>query len=465
VALSTDSAATTGVRTSVSVISWLKTFATISIGLAAIVTPFGLYERIAPGKAPTLEAFHYVQDKSAFGYGTPLQANLSWSRLCGALGLHACPNSSNNITKVFENATGEYWHSESDWYDTHVPQHVIDLFESGLSTLNRSVSSIFDIQWRSYTWSEINDNPDPLPIDNGTAYPVGSFRQISSLILNNAVLLVEGLIVDMVNGGIGFRNHSAPRLQPYGSTWTEDILFIQPETQCVDTNLTLDFSIRKTTAGGGSPIFKLVLTDRGGFANINQTYPTWDRSDTQNNPELLQRAYKAAWINNAWSMVFMNVTNPRNNSSPPFRYLNSAVGKMFPLHYDDLWDPIPSLRLYPDALSVSSLYGYYLSGTDVGVPGSNGSQFNISISGQNSSYTSKPPLYQNPFKINYENFSLAGKSSYLWVSLAYRHCNNAILQEFCVREQAGGTMQTSPISLHDADWCMEHRNVRTVANP
>ncbi len=30
--------------------------------------------------------------------------------------------------------------------------------------------------------------------------------------------------------------------QQYDSTWTEDLLFIQPITQCVDTNLTLDFA-------------------------------------------------------------------------------------------------------------------------------------------------------------------------------------------------------------------------------
>ena len=75
----------------------------------------------------------------------------------------------------------------TDWYDSHIPQYVIDLFESGLSTMNKSVSSIFDIQWRSYTWSQINNNPGALVVDNGTAYPVGSFRMASrSLVPNTA---------------------------------------------------------------------------------------------------------------------------------------------------------------------------------------------------------------------------------------------------------------------------------------
>src|SRR5436853_4055586 len=98
----------------------------------------------------------------------------------------------------------------TDWYDSHIPQYVIDLFESGLSTMNKSISSIFDIQWRSYTWSRSNNKPGALVVDNGTAYPVGSFPMASSLLLNNAILLAEGLIVDIKNDGIGFRNHSAP---------------------------------------------------------------------------------------------------------------------------------------------------------------------------------------------------------------------------------------------------------------
>ena len=57
------------------------------------------------------------------------------------------------------------------------------------------------------------------------------------------------------------------------------------------------------------------------------------------------------------------------------------------------------------------LYGYYLSGADAGVPGSNSSLFNISMPGQNSSIPPKPPLYPNPFNITSTNFSDAGKST------------------------------------------------------
>jgi len=319
----------------------------------------------------------------------------------------------------FSNATGEYIRTE--YYDSHVPQYVIDVFESGLSTMAKSVSSIFDIQSRSYTWSQINNNPNGVAPDNGTAYPVSSFRQISSLLLDDAIVVVEGLIVDMKNGGIGFRNHSAPPLQQYGSTWSEDILFIEPETQCVDTNLTLDFMIPEYTSQG-STISNLVLTDRGGFANLSHHYPVWDRNDTQNNPALVLRAYKAAWINNAWSMAFMNVTNFRNLSDPnshAFEYLKSTVGKTFPLMYNDSTTG-PTMNLPPNALSVSTLYGDYLSGLDQGIPGSNSSIFNFSLPGVNLSFPAVPPLYSNPFHVTQENFSTAGRSPCSWALQSYK---------------------------------------------
>jgi hypothetical protein len=77
------------------------------------------------------------------------------------------------------------------------------------------VSSSFDIQYRSYVKAVIDDikrkNPGPA-IDNSTARTVGTYQPLSSLVLNDDILTVEGLVVDMKNGGIGFHNHSAPSL-------------------------------------------------------------------------------------------------------------------------------------------------------------------------------------------------------------------------------------------------------------
>ncbi|KIY01016.1 uncharacterized protein Z520_03682 [Fonsecaea multimorphosa CBS 102226] len=408
--LSGDTATTSKVPARVVTIGALKTFFTILIGVAAIVTPLGLYQDILSGQKQTASVFHYIADKSEFGYGTPPRTYLPWSRICGGIYPANCPNSPQTITYI-NNATGEYWSAK--YYDSHVPQYVIDVFQSGLSTQDRSVSSIFDIQSRSYTWSQINNNPGALAPDNGSAYPVTAFRQISTMVLEDDYVVIEGLVVDMKNGGIGFRNHSAPPVSPFGSTWSEDLLFVEPESLCVDTNLTLDFALPKYTADNIfiNTLTDLVLTDRGGFANINKEYPYWDRGDTQKNPDLYLRAYKAAWINNVWSMAFMNVTNFANQSDPDshaFDYLDSYVGKTFPLMTanSSAFTGMSSL-LGPDVLTSSMLYGYYLDDLDqgTGIYDNTSSLYNFSLP---SDVPSVPPLYPNPFGVSQTNFSTAG---------------------------------------------------------
>jgi hypothetical protein len=152
-------------------------------------------------------------------------------------------------------------------YDRSIPQIVTEIYSSGVDNTT-TISNYFDIQWRRYlTTSDYN-------FDNGTAYLVSSFRNMDSLILNNNTEPVEGLIVDTIRGGIGFRNHTVPPGFQYGVTWQEDLLFIEPESVCVDTNLTIDFSISITPSPNYTALVTdVVLTDRGGFINVNHTYP------------------------------------------------------------------------------------------------------------------------------------------------------------------------------------------------
>jgi hypothetical protein len=386
-------------------LSWLQSLATVLVAITGVVTPLGLYEAVGPAKSPSQQVFHYLQDSSPFGYGTLARNNLPWSRICGSIAPLGCPNSPSNVT-IISNETGDYW--QADWYSSHVPQDVIDVFQSGLSTMNKTVSSVFDIEWRSYTLSQPDDQDGALPIDNGTAYPIGTYQHISTITMDDKILLVEGLIVDTRDGGIGFRNHSAPPPREYASTWSEDILFIQPQTQCVDTNLTLDFSIPATTSEGTSTIVNLVLTDRGGFSNIDHKYPTWEMGDTQGNPDLWRRAYKAAFRNNVYSMFFLNVTAPANKSVPgshAFEYLDSFVGKAFPLQRNGSNTYL--LTIGTNKIMISSLWGYYLEGTDEETLGSN-------------STLAEPPLYPNPFNITRSNFEDGESAQYMaWLSFGF----------------------------------------------
>jgi hypothetical protein len=417
--LGADSAATFSANRATAFVVFSRIFMVALIAVAAIVTPLGLYESIEASRDATSATFHYTQDLSTFGLGTPprSKASVTWSRVCGYNFPYACPNSPNKLSNV-KNATGTFIQTDT-WYDSKIPQNVIDVFESGLGALEPSVSSPFDIQYRSYVKSQLDIDGKGIPIDNGTVpYTKGTYQPLTTRILDDSLSVVEGLVVDMKKGGIGFRNHSAPARQPFGSTWSEDLLFISPETVCVDTNLTLDFSISATQAeyavSGAGGVFKLSLTDHGGFVNINHTYPEWKKGDTQQNPELLLRAYKAAWLNNALSMAYMNVTNFANQSTGirAFSYLNSTMNKTFPLHYPSGETVSTRLKIQPGALQITNLFGEYLDGTDKG-------QSNVSTIGNQTkeyNFPSKPPIYSNPFHLTTSggltsNFSAASKYS------------------------------------------------------
>jgi hypothetical protein len=406
--LQTDSAATFSTKLSVIAVSLLRPFTILLVGVAAIVTPLGLYETVTPHAAGQSEVFGYLKDNSPIGLGTPPRTNTTWSRICGDFGYVNCPFSGNDII-ASKNSTGIY--TTTDGFSSKIPQDYVNAFQSGLSAFGASVSSIFDIQYRSITTRIMKETAKSPPIDDGEAYNIGSYRPMSTLVLNDDVGLYEGLVVDMKNGGIGFRNHTAPPHTRFGSTWFEDILFIEPESVCVDTNLTIDFEIPAGDPIGTDGLQNMVLTDRGGFVNLDHKYPNWSREDVQSNPELYLRAYKAAWINNAMSMAFMNVTSLTNETmgTKAFAYMNSTMNKTFPLHWADGTSINSLVTIKPSMLQVKNTFGDYLYTADEGRRNYTGSNFSTSLDDEDIRY-SEPPLYSNPFNVQIMS-SLATRDS------------------------------------------------------
>lgn len=266
-------------------------------------------------------------------------------------------------------------------YDRSIPQIVSEIYSSGVDS-QTTISNYFDIQWRRYlTTSDDTFN-------NDTTYLVSSFRNVDSIILNNDTEPVEGLIVDTIRGGIGFRNHTVPPGFQYGVTWEEDLLFVEPESVCVDTNLTIDFSIA-ITPNYSTLVTDVILTDRGGFINISHTYPEPNMTDPQQNQDLWSRAYKAAWLNNVYTALYYNVTSDKNETlgTHAFGYLDSTLGKTFPLA-----GPQDGSSTGYDSLTITQTFGDYLQlGSFTGIGNST------------SPDDSGPPT--NPFNINSGNFS------------------------------------------------------------
>ncbi|RSL54113.1 hypothetical protein CEP51_014771 [Fusarium floridanum] len=290
--------------------------------VAGIVTPLGLYDvmesqRLGPGQ------FQYVSDTSGFGAGTSPRGMHDFSRFCfWDYGPVPCPYSNNTVIYSWNGTTHSSFVPQG--ISSKVAPLVKEIYSSGTKQSRTTVANYFDIEWRQVITRKDRD------IDNGTAFSTGTFRQLDTLIFEETVKLVEGLIVDAKVGGVGFRNHTVPADLPSGGLWEEDILFVEPVSTCVDTNLTIDFTF---TADSPNSIKDLVLTDRGGFVNLNKTYPYYDRKDPQANADLWGRAYKAAYINNAYTMMYLNVTNPSNSTygDKAFSYINSDIGKKFPM--------------------------------------------------------------------------------------------------------------------------------------
>ena len=363
--LRVESTASYGVSRSVEVFAYLIPLALILVAISSIVTPLGLLDTIISGDE-IVAPFEYVSDTSPFGYGTPIRTDLGFSRRCGGFVPYQCPGSNTVVNRT--DTEGTQSADVPFGYNVTIPQNLINLYSSG-SRGSTSLSSLFDIQWRQYS---IRQNDD---INNGSLFLHGSFRQLQSLVLSDALEPVEGLIVDMKNGGIGLRNHTLPKDMRHGATWTEDLLFIEPETQCVDTNVTINFKIPQIAPDYMDPVVEdLVLTDAGGFVDINKTYPLYNRDDIQADPDLRGRAYKAAWMWNANTMAFYNVTNPNPNV---FSYLNSSIGRTFPLVVmkEDMFTP---------GLNIISDWGWAVDSYD---------------------YKSNVTKPENPYQISWSNYT------------------------------------------------------------
>lgn len=125
-----------------------------------------------------------------------------------------------------------------------------------------------------------------------------------------------GPLLGRKQGSIGFRNHTLPAGYSKGVTWSEDLLFLEPEVECVNTNLTINFEISTSTGDikGSAKVAHMFLTDRGGFVNLNTTCPDDPSINTTNTPDLKTRAYQAAWFTNGISMMFMDITDPTDKA-------------------------------------------------------------------------------------------------------------------------------------------------------
>ncbi|RYP67549.1 hypothetical protein DL769_005727 [Monosporascus sp. CRB-8-3] len=290
--------------------SWAMIITALLLVPSSVLAPLGLSEEIVPTGSRRVE-FAYAQDTSSWGRVTMPRPELAFGRLCET-GLNInCPG---QYQGVYMNETSEgvfesTLTDDDSTINSTIPLNYTNMFYSATSNPGNTVSGLFDIQYRRW-----HLNRDDL-FDKGATYAQGDFRFIDNLIPQEAILLKEGLIVDMTDTpGIGFRNHTVPVGLEFGATWSEDLTWIEPVTQCVDTNLSIEVNFVKG-ADSFFTNYTYFIVDRGAWIDLDmdelETRPWLDNQTL----DLFGRAYKAARMSNVLAAASLNISLPLDSSA------------------------------------------------------------------------------------------------------------------------------------------------------
>jgi hypothetical protein len=245
--------------------------------------------------------FSYVHDDSDIGRATAASGLYKPSRRCGFWIDINCPGSYGGYI-TFSNKTGYYADVapgfKDPYVDTSVASNITNAFTSATSDEGNTVASIFDIHYRSYynygNKTVPSEKSNQQWFDQGRPRTIGVTRFFDSMIMDNKLEAIEGLIVDTTNGGVGFRNHTLPPASPHGTTWSEDLLWLEPDVVCVNLNVSLDYTLPGPDQVEKSAINPR-LTDNGGIANYkNGSAKLINFRIGQSDPQLFQRAYLGA---------------------------------------------------------------------------------------------------------------------------------------------------------------------------
>jgi hypothetical protein len=290
------------------------TLGAILIAVAGVSTPLGLRNEIVPVEAePVL--FQYTKDPSSWGRATMVRPNANFSRYCEFGRRINCPGQYNGVDFV-EVSPGLFESVQSNddsFIDTTIPANFTEMFSSATSDPGNTLSGLFDIQYRRWKMERVDI------IDNGRPRVRSDEQFVENMIPQNDVLIREGVIIDTrENPGVGFRNHTVPVDLSNGGTWTEDLTWLEPTSECVDTNLTIEIRIEDSTEEFGA-LSSVYLIDRGAFRELDYSAlegPVWTDNQTL---DLFGRAHRAARMYNVFVADFLGLNlplDPDNNTIP-----------------------------------------------------------------------------------------------------------------------------------------------------
>lgn len=350
--LRSDSVAGKHVHWGVSLVAYMNVAVAVLALMSGVVTPLGLSDEVGRVYNQTVR-FEYVLDLSGFGNGTMRRPDMPLSRDCG-IETRFCPGAA---VPGSVDHQGSYNNSANSSLTatTRIPKNITAIFTS--ATQNSSVASILDIQYRSWV-PYVNKY-----YDNHKPYPKGQFRHIDLLLSRDSIVTVEGAIADMASGGIGFRNHTAPVGLPLGAEWDEDILWLEPDIQCADTNLSVELTIGDKQSRY-ERIQSISLVDDGGLANLRKGSPfdSWPMPN-YSAPDIESRAALAAWASNFLTALVLNITDMRTARNG----IKSDLGRRFnmtsPKRQGTRWDSLGVETDYLKGYWLGITEDYFMNGT------------------------------------------------------------------------------------------------------
>lgn len=322
--LRSDSARTKSVARRVNVASITLTVAIVLQLAVHIVTPLPLVQQIQPRDDSSTVSFKYAPDLTFFGQGTAPRPSQPLGRTCGTSAFTDCTPSNELFDKLSSGSVGT------------------------------TVAGPKDIQFRNMFFYQNQSS-------NNEQIVVGLTLPMQNLLLNTNFTIVEGLIVDPNNGGVGFRNHTIPIGLQLGATWQEDILWIQPETVCTANNFSIHFPFGNSHVNEFFPVLNTgtspnsasnsYLQDDGAFVYRNWSIPSprWDiyGPDSLWNitgpiPDLAQRSFLGAWWDNFFTAAALNISA---NST-------TRVGTRYGQHFTNY-----TIVVNPFAITISNIDG------------------------------------------------------------------------------------------------------------
>jgi hypothetical protein len=226
-----------------------------------------------------------MPDTTPIGLATSPRDHFTYGRICGAISPVPCPGNGDN-----GNTSG-------------IAPSVMKIFTS-------TNHSVFNMQFRRYYQGTSGYN---------YSMSQSQVNMFQSFVLRDDIFAVDGVVADFTttNPGIGLWNNTMPTVER-GGVWSHNMLWLEPVTSCVNTNLTIDYKFRDNAIT--SSIYNYNLTDRGGLVNLTTEYPTFSR-DGQHT-DIREHAFKAAVLSNLDVLRFFNIT--RNQS---------YVGRTFPMNF------------------------------------------------------------------------------------------------------------------------------------